>query len=353
MKRTLFIISFFVSSITFSQVGIGTTNPDASSALDVTATNKGVLIPRVLVAQRITISSPAEGLLVYQTDDIEGFYYYDGLQWIRLLDKDKDAVPVGAIFSFPVATAPSGYLECDGSAVSRTTYADLFALISSTYGAGDGSTTFNLPDYRGQFLRGFDNGAGEDPDVTSRTDRGDGIVGDNIGTKQDFDFAQHLHNHSLRNVVTANAGNHNHSLSGLIYTNTIGNHSHYTSAETINTSTYNSGSHNHQRGSYTRQIYAYGTGSIPINIYQPSTGGTITSYTNTVSSHNHIIAIPIPSRNTNATGNHNHTVSLNGRVTNGNGNHSHNTTIPAYNSNNTGGNETRPKNVSVLWCIKY
>lgn len=52
------------------------------------------------------------------------------------------------------ATAPTGYLLCDGSAVSRTTYADLFAVLSTTYGVGDGSTTFNVPDARGVFVRG-------------------------------------------------------------------------------------------------------------------------------------------------------------------------------------------------------
>jgi microcystin-dependent protein len=61
------------------------------------------------------------------------------------------------VFHFAASTAPLGYLECDGDAVSRTTYADLFAVVGITYGAGDGSTTFNLPDLRGQFIRGWAN----------------------------------------------------------------------------------------------------------------------------------------------------------------------------------------------------
>ena len=60
------------------------------------------------------------------------------------------------------ATAPAGWLICDGSAVSRTTYADLFASIGTTYGAGNNTTTFNLPDLRGEFIRGSDNGRGLD-----------------------------------------------------------------------------------------------------------------------------------------------------------------------------------------------
>jgi microcystin-dependent protein len=107
-----------------------------------------------------------------------------------LLDGDigvtVQPIMTGAIVAWPTATPLSGWLECDGAAVSRTTYADLFAVISDDYGPGNGTTTFNLPDLRGEFIRGFDNGAGNDPDAASRTDRGDATTGDNVGTKQDF-----------------------------------------------------------------------------------------------------------------------------------------------------------------------
>lgn len=92
----------------------------------------------------------------------------------------------GIIMPFAMDTVPSGWLSCDGSAVSRTTYADLFAALGTIYGVGDGSTTFNLPDLRGEFIRGHDDGAGIDPDAASRTDRGDGTTGDNVGTKQSW-----------------------------------------------------------------------------------------------------------------------------------------------------------------------
>ena len=71
-------------------------------------------------------------------------------------------VPTGSVFCMAVATVPSGYLECNGAAVSRTTYAALFAIIGVQYGAGNGSSTFNIPDLRGEFVRGFDNGKGTD-----------------------------------------------------------------------------------------------------------------------------------------------------------------------------------------------
>ncbi len=63
---------------------------------------------------------------------------------------------VGAIKPWTKTTAPDGYLLCNGSAVSRTTYADLFAVISTTYGAGDGSTTFNVPNLQGKMPQGYD-----------------------------------------------------------------------------------------------------------------------------------------------------------------------------------------------------
>ena len=63
---------------------------------------------------------------------------------------------VGAIKPWSKATAPDGYLLCDGSAVSRSTYADLFAVISTTYGSGDGSTTFNVPNLQGKMPQGYD-----------------------------------------------------------------------------------------------------------------------------------------------------------------------------------------------------
>lgn len=66
----------------------------------------------------------------------------------------QDALPAGVIFPYAGGTAPNGWMLCDGSAISRTTYAALFSTISTTYGVGDGSTTFNLPNTQGVFLRG-------------------------------------------------------------------------------------------------------------------------------------------------------------------------------------------------------
>lgn len=104
------------------------------------------------------------------------------------------SVPVGAVIAFAGTTPPPGWLLCDGSAVDRALYAELFAVIGSAHGEGDQITTFNLPDYRGRFLRGTDGGAGRDPDASSRTSMATGgAAGDAVGSVQDGALATHGH----------------------------------------------------------------------------------------------------------------------------------------------------------------
>ena len=69
------------------------------------------------------------------------------------------SIPTGVVHMWPTASAPSGYLACDGTAVSRTTYAALYAVVGTTFGAGDGSTTFNLPNYTNRMPYGTTVGA--------------------------------------------------------------------------------------------------------------------------------------------------------------------------------------------------
>lgn len=102
---------------------------------------------------------------------------------------------VGAVQAFPVSAVPTGWLECTGQAVSRSTYSQLFTLLGTTYGPGDGATTFNVPDYRGFFLRGWDHGAGRDPDAAGRgAISPSAIAGDNPGSGQTSALQQHTHN---------------------------------------------------------------------------------------------------------------------------------------------------------------
>ncbi|WP_439581371.1 hypothetical protein [Dyadobacter bucti] len=77
----VFLTLLLTGSTIFAQVGVGTITPNQSAQLDVTSTNKGFLPPRLTLAQRGTIPSPVAGLLIYQTDNTPGFYYFDGDSW--------------------------------------------------------------------------------------------------------------------------------------------------------------------------------------------------------------------------------------------------------------------------------
>ncbi len=91
MKKIIFSVALLAASFTtFAQVGVGTTNPDASAALDITSTTSGILIPRMSTAQRVAISTPAEGLQVYDTD-LKNVYTYNGTIWIAGGEEHTDA----------------------------------------------------------------------------------------------------------------------------------------------------------------------------------------------------------------------------------------------------------------------
>jgi microcystin-dependent protein len=83
----------------------------------------------------------------------------------------KDGI-VGQVVYFARNTAPEGWLKCNGATISRTTYAELFNAIGTTFGAGDGST-FGLPDLRGEFIRGWDDGRGVDTGRAFGVSQGD------------------------------------------------------------------------------------------------------------------------------------------------------------------------------------
>ena len=114
---------------------------------------------------------------------------YDGAKFQLLFKLNANAGPAasfvpGCVYSWLTDTAPTGTLECTGAAVSRSTYARLFGILGTNYGVGNGTTTFNIPDLRGEFARYWDHGKGTDPDAATRTNRGDGTTGDHVGTKQ-------------------------------------------------------------------------------------------------------------------------------------------------------------------------
>ena len=133
---------------------------------------------------------------------------------------NNGSVPAGTVIAYAGNVIPPGWLLCDGSAVNRTEYANLFAAITISHGGGDGVNTFNLPDYRGRFLRGVDANSGHDPDSAARValqatnTAGPGNVGDQVGSYQSSAFASHDHpltdpghGHTLHDPGHSHAGN--------------------------------------------------------------------------------------------------------------------------------------------------
>lgn len=111
---------------------------------------------------------------------------------VEIKIKSVDTLPLGAILEFSGSTAPNGYMICDGSAISRTTYSDLFDLIGTTYGAGDGSTTFNIPDKRGKVGVGY-NSSNTNFNVLGKTG------GEETHTLIEDEMP--LHSHTIKNGV--------------------------------------------------------------------------------------------------------------------------------------------------------
>lgn len=188
-----------------------------------------------------------------------------------------NGVPVGTILPFAGTTAPSGFLVCDGQAVNRTgTYADLYTAIGTNWGSGNNSTTFNVPDLRGMFLRGYSGSSNDDPNKSTRTSRNGGQSGNNVGSYQASDNKSHNHTGS-----TGSAGSHTHNV--LLPMDQAGS----SDITTIDANVENTGGDD--EGIYT--------------------------FNNATSS----------------SGSHTHTVTI----------------------NNNGGTEARPRNVYVLYIIKY
>jgi hypothetical protein len=141
-------------------------------------------------------------------------------------------VPAGAVQAFAMNSAPSGWLACNGAAVSRSTYAALFAAISTTYGAGNGTTTFNVPDLRGYFVRGSGTNS-------------DGTASGTFGVKQADALKSHTHTASSN---TTGAHGHFQSISTVGFGGTgfgMGGDAGYNGASAANLATQSAGDHSH------------------------------------------------------------------------------------------------------------
>lgn len=266
-------------------------------------------------------------------------------------------VPTGAVQMYGGSTPPSEWLLCDGSAVSRATYPILFNVIGIAFGAGDGSTTFNLPDMRGRFPRGANpTGANGAPtsnvgdfqdDLIQSHSHGDGTL---TGSAASAGAHTHSHNHPATTSASSGAGNHRHSVSITSGNNSV-DHDH--------NSTGSAGSHSHTMKQWRYNTLSNSTPGGNINLWQGAlstnlaTNDAAGAHTHTTGmndrDHTHLV-----SGNTGyANPSHSHSVDLANISSSSNGAHTHTVSVTGTTAASGSGTDTRPDNVTFIFIIKY
>lgn len=239
-------------------------------------------------------------------------------------------LPAGAVMDFAMATAPAGWVECDGAALSRTTYAQLFTNIGTLHGAGDGFTTFNVPDYRSRFRR----------------HRQVGSLAGAVGTLQSPVNLTHTH------TVTGNTGGasngHTHDVSSGVVSTVNTDHAHGVNINSGGMSA--NASHTHtltNSNSVFLTSINNGTGASQGNVMVTGGGSALTITTSATNiDHAHNVAGNTGAMSANAS--HNHTLS--GNTGAASADHSHFLSFPSAASGDA--NEARPYSATVLTCIK-
>ena len=134
------------------------------STADMTADDYGTVVRFVVSSiEGVKVQVKVGGTTLGELDSGTGYsveVVWNGTTWE--LNTDSSFSTVGQVAAYARNSAPQGWLKCNGAAISRSTYASLFKIIGTTFGAGNGTTTFNLPDLRGEFIRGWDDARGID-----------------------------------------------------------------------------------------------------------------------------------------------------------------------------------------------
>ena len=168
----------------------------------------------LLIAQNmgINVDQPTEALDVDGNIKLTGAVKFaDGSQQ----ESAPASMPAGLILQYAAETPPNGWLLCDGSEVFREDYSQLFALISTTYGEGDGATTFNLPDFRGRMAIGLDNMGGTSADrvVNAEADALGGSDGEEMHQLTVDEIPSH--NHTVSGATNTSGSPMNISMMGI------------------------------------------------------------------------------------------------------------------------------------------
>lgn len=265
--------------------------------------------------------------------------------------------PPGTIIMSARASAPPGFLKANGALLSRTSYPDLFAAIGTLYGAGDGSTTFAIPDLRGEFPRFWDDGKGTDPGRLMGSAQTDGVKSHKHPFSGTTGTVSANHTHLVSGSTGGRSAAHTHVASGTTGGDSV-THTHTFSDSSSTTGT---GSANH---AHTFPIHS-GSGA-DTNLTGRS-GDAVAQATMTTSStgaaHTHSVATSgttggrsvahthsFSDTTTSESVDHSHALSF--QTGTFSANHTH-TVSDITDANETATTENRPRNVALLACIKY
>lgn len=215
--------------------------------------------------------------------------------------------PTGAINAYAGSIAPTGWLLCDGAAVSRATYADLFALIGTTYGVGDGTTTFNLPDMKGRVIVG----KAATGTFAALNNKG----GAETHTLTTAEMPSHAHT-ADGDLTAASAGSHSHTADGdLAAASALTTHSHTADGDLAASS---AGSHSHGSSIGTVGDHTHGTPMLGHTGGAVSHAHTRDDYYSAGPGNFSLLNDP---KQTNGAGGHGHSITINS-----DGSHSHDVT---------------------------
>jgi hypothetical protein len=286
MKKLLFTFAIASAFSLNAQVGIGTNTPHTSSMLEVQATDKGILFPRMTSAQRTSIASPASGLYVFDTNT-KSLWYYNGAMWINTIAE----ATFGDMKSGFQSADHSGWIKLDGRAISTLTANQQAVAVSLGF-------TMNLPDA-----------------TTAYPVQNTGTLGAVVGSNTTTLTQANLPNVSFTGTA-ANAGAHTHNTDpAAINSGYNGDHAHSGSTSTA-------GGHNHTHTDYyfsenNGQNWGwFGSASSDWD----NRGHSITGTTSWAGDHTHTIS-------TNTTGGHTHTVDIPATTSSSDGTHSHSVSV--------------------------
>lgn len=298
MKKSAVLTSFLLCLQLSAQVGIGTNTPDNSAMLEVQSTDKGLLTPRMTLAQRNSISNPPNGLLIYQTNALAGFYVYNGASWARLAQESFGDVKSGV-----QAADHAGWVLLDGRAISTLSASQQAAATALGFSG-------NLPNASNAYL--VQNG---------------GTIGAVSGSNTTTLTQANLPNVSFTGSA-ASAGAHNHTVDPVSTTSSSdGNHNHTTDPAAVSTTT--NGSHAHSIGRRLNQdngAYDPGSGQAYENS-AATTDRTFNNYFSTTTEGNHAHTVDIPVTTSSTAGQHTHTVDIPSTTSSSDGNHVHSVSV--------------------------